>query len=573
MSQTDDEMLSDYSDSEDVDSFLNTITLATTQSPESPHLSRKPQFVDHVVLAPKAEPSPARKWAWHGGIELQTTIGSIETISGMATVTEGTRADPPLASLATFLWRNNLRIEYLRKSEDVAAIRQLSQPQHQFAQLTAPGSECFDILSRYLALKDQVALIPATWDDAPDPLGHILLVPPASAVLDDIRVPHSFRRPDCLVVVLMWRLPLPHVTPKRHTPIVPFLSAQDWHNTLIIDRPFHVALRVLQIPAHIREIALEHGSVVYDGPGAGQRWKRVQRSSSVRTERAHLGAILDRSEVGELDADDMAARVVFLHVWDLKSVYELPLLVQRRASKARFCLYGTHYRVHPEWYGAREIFLRGGIVTFTASSLLYDLPAVLSIVTDCIKNKKGWACYLVPQVVALAARLAPTSRSEQSDNLTHWETLYQLIVDGAIALCSTPSPLRSMSAHPGSPWERNRPQSTNAVKEMLRTDTEETPGDDSDLDMEVEDDGGVRARRGSKRELTLEHAKNALYADMCRLQGTMAFATEYRRFVVLDKDAEVGGGAPELNAPPGSWHKRDGVGGIEWKPLRDTKLW
>ncbi|KAJ7056816.1 hypothetical protein C8F01DRAFT_1155153 [Mycena amicta] len=341
----------------------------------------------------------------------------------------------------------------------------------------------------------------SAWDDSPEPLGCIAFIPPTSfRLLNAFRVPPYFWRPDGLVVRT------------RGPP--------NWRTTIFIDRPFHRALRILQLPEHIRKLALENACV---------SWFHGKRSIpddiEVGINRAtHLHAILDRSEVGEVEAMDESARVVFIHVWDLQNIHRMPLLAERRrrrSSETRFCLYGMHHRIHPQWYQAREIYPRGGIVTFTPAALLYDLPGVLKIICNIAASE-----YWTDDIDPIAE---------------DWQELFDLIVEGDVAFMRTPPPNSSLSM--------SRKQSS---ADWIRTHIDLRPLTASSGPgiLGCSDESPTFNTGGSTLSVDsfLKLARAELHEDICRAQATFAFATDYRRVVA-------------------QW---DGVGGIEWMVLRDA---
>jgi hypothetical protein len=132
------------------------------------------------------------------------------------------------------------------------------------------------------------------------------------------------------------------------------------------------------------------------------------------------------------------ARVIFIHVGALSTLYRLPLLAERRGSRydLSFYLYGSHPNVHPLRWGIREIFILGmliltflhmlvlhnigpgGVVTFTVKSLLEDPCAVCDLIRRIDKHPH-WVCFILPCVLAAAAKLS----AGRGDPLSQYDEL------------------------------------------------------------------------------------------------------------------------------------------------------
>ncbi|KAG8739994.1 hypothetical protein FRC10_004873 [Ceratobasidium sp. 414] len=114
-----------------------------------------------------------------------------------------------------------------------------------------------------------------------------------------------------------------------------------------------------------------------------------------------LHAELAKCNAVILDALDTGghAEAVFVHrawVWQLSGV--LGLTHRRKRPTRRFYVFGSGGLWTASEWDVREIWLVGGMVTFTPAALLED-PSVVNRVVETIQNNVTWHAYIEPKVI------------------------------------------------------------------------------------------------------------------------------------------------------------------------------
>ncbi|KAJ7152917.1 hypothetical protein C8R46DRAFT_1302324 [Mycena filopes] len=444
-------------------------------------------------------------------------------------------------------------LELLRQLYDTADLEMVLpswkwKPVHQFARLSAegPDEESLSTLIKYLSRRDQAFLMPALWDG--EPLGVLLFIPPTSrSFLKRLGALPAMCRGTCLVVALLFNadepLPPKKAPDKNFLPLLnrrverAVLSAVEWRRSIREQPAYHVALSVLQLPTEVREFISSRASTVWFNSGNGD----LRADQDTR----HLLAVLRQSRFGLVPLNNPSADIVFIHVAALGNIHNLPHLAhRRRRAEVRFCLYGTHESIPPALWGHREIYLLGGVVTFTPEALASDAFGVLRIIRD-IHAHPLWTCYLLPQVVGIAIQLAQTCAND-TPNYTGAipSNLYQIfeaIMSGQVALMYAPldEDLTQQQSDATRQWVVDfgvlRPQTTEDVLDRC-------------LKVFNNDVDSLGLPPSSWTIL----AQDIIVGDMRRMQVQPALIREYRRFVVLDSESS-------FNVSSGI----DSVGGVQ----------
>ncbi|PVG02146.1 hypothetical protein CPB86DRAFT_610393 [Serendipita vermifera] len=90
--------------------------------------------------------------------------------------------------------------------------------------------------------------------------------------------------------------------------------------------------------------------------------------------------------------------IVFIHnaAWDI--LKHFPGFTNRKTrSKVSFYAYGPYHALHPKLWGVREIFKRGGVLTFTTRGILEN-PGRFQMILDCIAKSDVWMACISPLV-------------------------------------------------------------------------------------------------------------------------------------------------------------------------------
>ncbi|KAJ7794299.1 hypothetical protein B0H14DRAFT_126696 [Mycena olivaceomarginata] len=423
---------------------------------------------------------------------------------------------------------------------DLFVFLDVCKPPHQFARLVADGADAerLEIFSKYLAKKTQAGMMPTLWDGRLN--GVLLFVSPSSRpLLEYLKTPPELCSNTALVVILLYTQDPPPIDqhykrldllPLQRTVEPAVLSPEQWRKSLLTERDYHVSLRIIQVPPAMRKYAYNHTSTVWskctsegDDHRAGQDTR-------------HLCRVLKKSKVGVVPATDSSADIVFIHVGALQNVHNLPHLARRRLRpEVRFCLYGSHETVPPSLWGFREIYLLGGVVTFTPEALVNDTWSVFKTIRN-LHAHPLWVCYLLPQVVGMAVKLSQLREDEMpeyADVLPHLlNKIVTAVQKGEVGLMTTPS------CHPTDD-ECGQWVLDNA---LLRPRTTETIL--NHCLKEFEDNYASHPQ-----DTWSMLAKNDILADVRRLQIQPAALNNYRRFVILDSCVEL------------RYHLSDG---IEW---------
>ncbi|KIJ45748.1 hypothetical protein M422DRAFT_251052 [Sphaerobolus stellatus SS14] len=117
------------------------------------------------------------------------------------------------------------------------------------------------------------------------------------------------------------------------------------------------------------------------------------------------------------------ARCIFIHVgsWDyLHLLSTAGLIDRRRRNSVHFYTYGSSPTVEKKFWGVREVFPLGGVVTFTPRAIAQD-PRGVEWLINKIDKHPWWTCYIIPPVVAMTLEVANDSKDKEANNTTDKE--------------------------------------------------------------------------------------------------------------------------------------------------------
>ncbi|KAJ7139793.1 hypothetical protein C8R44DRAFT_867898 [Mycena epipterygia] len=433
---------------------------AAMDKPDGPHPPRPLGF------KPKMPPPPKipKKWKWTGKL-LMEVKGKTDHLCDIVLnelvppQPEGLRINLTMASVESI---HLLSFHDLMDMSDFlkTCVRiHSSEPSQQLARL-GPNSdkdvEPLKILARYMTKKNYVSLVPAFLDN--HLVGHLLLFPPNHGILIRMfRVPHELASSSSLVAALLpWKVfPEESRRPFDLLPStkLPVISPTDWKKTMLKHK-YQLALRVLKFPAPLHEWMSKSNRPYCIWPPSGdQKGARDRETGYLMSILTQCGA----KRVG-FKAD---IRAIFVHVGALKHVQKMPLLVDRRSGtcSVRFHTYGTHETVHPEYWGVREIYPFGGVVTFTPKALYEDPWGVINRM-KAIDKHPLWTCYLLPSVLGMAAKLSNPEEDPLSAfdrGVFVFELLLRAIDDGEVSVLRAPPLDRnpSLNSDPTTEWLRD----------------------------------------------------------------------------------------------------------------------
>ncbi|KAF8178632.1 hypothetical protein K438DRAFT_1938709 [Mycena galopus ATCC 62051] len=511
---------------DEVDDFLNSMRLPTP-------VDRGP---DYRPSRPIYEPAPMPKWTWYGqlAVSVRGKPATSETLCEKAAITDSTECAPP--RIASFVpSKEPLQLPASYDINDILLFLRACNPPHQYARLVAEGrdAERVKIFGDYLARKTQACMMPALWDGRLN--GVLLFVSPTSRpLLEYLRTPPDLYQETSLVVILLFARDPPPIEEHIKKMTVPLkrkvepaiaittqeqwckstlITREQWCKSLQTERDYHVSLRILQLPKAIREYALNHTLTV---------WFKRNINDEPDPDTQHLMRVLG---VDVVPPPLKSIDIVFIHVRALQNIHNLPHLAHLRLRpEVRFCLYGTHETVPLNLWGFREIYLLGGVVTFTPEALVNDAWSVLKTIRQ-IHAHPLWTCYLTPHVVGMALKLAQLREDEMPE---YTETLpfglnsvVEAIQKGEISLMTAPL---DGSTNEFKRWVLGnsllKPRTTEALLECC---------------TKAFDD--IYATSPQENWSTI--SKNDLMADVRRMQIQPGAFADYRRFVVLDSSIEL----------------------------------
>ncbi|CCA77966.1 hypothetical protein PIIN_00680 [Serendipita indica DSM 11827] len=250
------------------------------------------------------------------------------------------------------------------------------------------------------------------------------------------------------------------------------------------------------------------------------------------------------------------ALMVFIHnnAWDMLRYF--PGLTDRKTrASIGFYAYGPYHALHPSLWEVREIFKRGGVLTFTADMILAE-PVLFLKTIECVKDSDLWLAFVSPLVVGLLQ--VEAAKDERA--LEPLIAVVEAIRDGHL----------SMTTAPPYPWKTDdwtawiersfletidgvaSARSTEAIDSILdiaeaaleefRTKLLDAKKMRQELEEKEAKLGGFSRSRPPVTLQTRELVKSIgeqVFKDLRQVMLVPVMHTEYRQFVVLhDLDRE-----------------------------------
>ncbi|KAJ6461238.1 hypothetical protein C8R47DRAFT_108330 [Mycena vitilis] len=509
----------------EANTFLSGIELQDEIQSRFQKPMNRPVRTDYRPSMPRYQPAPSSKpWAWKGRVTISVS-GHTETLCEKAILTDSTGATVP--RLANFvLSTKDLEFTACYDIADLYVFfRKFCQAPREFARLIAEGThaDTLRVFSQYLTKKRQVVMIRAHWDERL--VGFILFVPStAEDLLKYLDAAPGLNGGTALVAVLLLMaadaLPveekfrdLPRL--QRRIRIEPsVVPREQWLQSVLREPDYHVGLRIVQLPTEVREFILTHTSTV---------WFDCTVNDRENEDTKHLLHVLTKFKPGVVLPTNTSADIVFIHVGALSNLRNFPHLAHRRLRpEVRFCLYGTHRTLPPLRWGFREVYLLGGVVTFTPKALVEDALGVFRAIRN-IDAHPLWVCYLLPQVLGMAVKLSQQREDYAPESYTGMlpnglARIVNAVEKGQVALVRAPPNSTSTDTAEVRQWVADhglfRPMTTNDILERCTKAFEDVYGSSPKADWTT-------------------FCREDIMADMHAMQAQPSLL-EYRRFVVVD---------------------------------------
>ncbi|KAG6861207.1 hypothetical protein C0995_002556 [Termitomyces sp. Mi166 len=419
-------VLSHNTHMEAADAFLREIMPPALAGPLKPAEERsfEPQPPRSLVL----KATPALKvsqppWTWSGNVFTETNpskpVFAATFYDVTAFVNGGLRLSVTMANM------DRLHFSSFHDAVDLYSMLLACQGAHQFARLGPKSNvdaEAFGIFSTYMAK------------------------------MRKLKPPSEVQRAGSLVAALVpWTLSSGQLSRHHRHPANENLPAQaemdplvkdetQWVRTLRIKPRYHYGIRLLKFPRSLHTYLSDDGhertfSVWFEG-GDGTKKKPG-------LETIILFKILEKCRTKHTHIRD--ARIIFIHVGAIERLEKLPSLLQICSSSfsVQFYTYGTHETISSKFWGIREIYPCGGIVTFTPQALLDD-PIGVQHRIDQIHSHPMWECYILPSVLGMVAKLY--CQNKKNDPIADLDSgkfpytrLLHAIDEGELSFITSPS--------------------------------------------------------------------------------------------------------------------------------------
>ncbi|KAJ7462715.1 hypothetical protein B0H11DRAFT_2053966 [Mycena galericulata] len=516
-----------------VDDFLKDIIPTNPTAPPTVTADKQAGPPPRPLGSKKMPPKIHKKWKWTG--KLLMDVG--DKTDHLCDVVLNELVPPAFEGLRISAVMESVQSVHLLSFHDLVdmseflknSVRMNSQQLARLGPSTDKDAASLKILARYMTKKNLVSLVPAFLDETL--VGHLLLFPPSLRILVTVlSVPNELDSNSTLIAALIpWqtypeesRRPfgiLPSSTKSR----IP--SEMDWRKTMVKSK-YQLALRILKFPPPLHEWMSKANRpyCIWPAEAPGGRkgtWDR---------ETEYLLTILKQCGATRVSLKT-DFRSIFVHVGALKAIHKMPLLVERRSQTCsiRFYTYGTHEIVHPEYWGVREIYPFGGVVTFTPSALYEDPWGVINTM-KVIDKHPLWMCYILPSVLAMATKQS----SPGEDPLAAFDTgvyifelLLRAIDDGEVSLLQSP------------PLGRNPSSESDKTEEWLRDHWTNRPlGQRRILEYCMNAFSTKYANVPETEWATAVQAE--ISEDLDLMQRQPIIMEHYRRYVVIKAESDDG---------------------------------
>ncbi|KAF8213405.1 hypothetical protein K438DRAFT_1803927 [Mycena galopus ATCC 62051] len=503
--------------------------------PIAARLGVKPKIISHLKPIPK-------KWKWSGKLFMDVTdpkdapprtdhLCNVVLNELFPTTVEGPQINVVMGS------REALRLLSFHDLVDMSEFLKTSGvrmsatlPLQQLARL-GPAAEADEkplkTLARYMTKKNFISLVPTYFDG--DLVGHLLLFPPVMSVLCRmLKVPPEMLQNSALIVALLPWKPFPQESRRPFGLLAPptkprVPSESDWKKNMTKAK-YQLGLRILKFPPELHAWFARTSKTYCVWPPSEERRGNRER------ETVYLMAVLKECGAKKVKVGIKAdLRAVFVHVGALGSIHRMPLLVERRSQTCgiRFYTFGTHESVHPEYWGVREVYPLGGVVTFTASAL-YEDPWGIVDKMKAINKHPLWTCYILPSVFGLATKLChleedPLAAFDRDEFV--FDRLLRAIDDGEVSVLRAP------------PLERNATRSNDPAADWLREHwINRPPGPRQMLESCL---SAFSAKYSNTPRAGWASAVEAeVSADLDLMQVQPDIMKQYRRYVVIKAETD-----------------------------------
>ncbi|KAF9480026.1 hypothetical protein BDN70DRAFT_920799 [Pholiota conissans] len=308
-------------------------------------------------------------------------------------------------------------------------------------------NEPLGVLATYLDKKCKGFLIPIIFDD--NVIGQILCVSFNFYRLFFSEVPPEAYKtyPSGQLIAIILPYTLAGEDLKAHYPYrVPDVLPNGVHHTADNDKiqrsmrtkpQFHHALNMLNFPSKLVQYVSE-----YTRPYA--IWTGRDTSSSQKSKEEMETRLLEiiLKEVGAKKGNIRSeCRMIFVHAGAIRTSYQLPEFVERRAGPQHmFYIYGSHPDIPHSLWSVSEIWPCGGVVTFSPSAMRSNPHDIYHLMTQ-INRHPLWTCYILPSALGMVATMEcgtedPLKIFNRQKLLI--DLILQAIEDGSVSLLEAP---------------------------------------------------------------------------------------------------------------------------------------
>ncbi|KAG8759505.1 hypothetical protein FRC14_005793 [Serendipita sp. 396] len=297
-------------------------------------------------------------------------------------------------------------------------------------------------------------------------------------------------------------------------------------------------------PTHIDEIAPDHHALRWFPQG--EKPKLLVNHSDETQALIEIMKKLDIQSKAPMRGD---TNIVFIHNGSWEMLKHFKGLGDRKSRPdVWFYAYGPYHALHSSLWGVRQVFKRGGILTFTPSAIWED-PTGFRYTLKGISNSEAWMAFISPLVLAMLQERAVAYPNEEKP-LSALTYALEAIRQGSLIM--TPAPphpwrldewkgwLETMSSAFLETLTRKSYEADEAILDAAENalDAFTNPKPPSSLDCScakssLQPGWEARAIPKSRTGPALEDAiDNQVFEDLRQMMLVPVIHTEYRQFVV-----------------------------------------
>ncbi|KIM48001.1 hypothetical protein M413DRAFT_217736 [Hebeloma cylindrosporum] len=385
----------------------------------------------------------------------------------------------------------------------------------------------FRAMVHYMERQQMVFMMPIHFDD--NIIGYTVFFPYSLGLrLLGTPPPSGYSEPGTLVVAI-----LPYALSQEQIKLVPRIPKIQLHSTsqqgprtrtlVKYPRLHHRATKILGFPDVLRKFLSDpvHVRTFSIWPDPDSRMSAIKDRQSLETR-----LLLNILEFGQRSASSKSdVRVAFIHIGSLQQIHKFPEFAERRTKTfLQFYTYGTHYDVPPDMWAVKEIYPCGGIITFTPAAMHRDPVKVRQLIIQ-VGRHPLWECYILPASLGLLAQIEcgtddPLLRLERKQLMM--EGILQSIEDGEVALMQAPpeKPIVTQQKDERAIWASQYVSFFPPTKKQALQ---------AGIMAFVQNPGLGRSK---------DMIEKVIVKDLSMMQRHPAFMTSYRRFVVINLEAE-----------------------------------